>query len=111
MKGDINKTIQLFLDNASDIASKEVEKLARKILKEHPRYDEFIMGMGSYTFTLKNGEGHVDTMTSRMNSRWVYIISDTYEYFKPLNDFMGEWDEILKISGEPMRFTATSEIT
>lgn len=93
---------------ACEMASSKVEQMARTILRNHPHLDEFIMAMGSYSFTTKTG-GNIDPISSRMNSSYNYVYYDTHKYLKPLNDFIGEWDQYLKITGEPMRFTATGK--
>ena len=103
-------SIEYHYDRACNLGIQRVEKLARTILRNHPQYDEFIMGMGSCFFTLKGkeaGKGDiVSTVSRRMNDSYNYVHYDTYKYFKPLNDFIGKWDAYLKLTGEAMRFTA-----
>jgi hypothetical protein len=48
--------IELLYMQAETIASMEVEKMARKILREHKGIREFVMCMGHYSFTDKNGK-------------------------------------------------------
>lgn len=72
------------------LALVQVEEMARDILKKHPNLGEFIMGMGTWTFTFANGD----------------TVYDEMKYMKKLSDFISEWDEYLKLTGEPMRFTA-----
>lgn len=74
------------------------EDLARKILKDNPQLDEFIMCMGSFFFTDKKGND-IDTFNSVVSKR-------LEKSFQPLNDFICDWDNTLKITSEPMRFTA-----
>ena len=89
-----------------------VEKMARQILSEQRQLNEFVMAMGSYFFTYKSkkrkGET-LDPISSKMNSSYNYYYIDTETFLKPLNDFISEWDSVLKITGEPMRFTAKGE--
>lgn len=92
---------------ACELAAAKVEKMARAILKAHPHYDEFIMAMGSYSFTNKKGES-IDTTTS-VYRNGNYSCDHTYGYFAPLNEFISEWDSYLKITGDAMRFTATGK--
>ncbi len=102
--------IDKYYNKASDLALKEVERLARQVLKDHPELDEFIMCMGSYFFTVKNSEENILPYTEKMNISWNYYSEDTFPYLKPINDFIGKWDNYLKLTGEPMRFTAKGKI-
>lgn len=101
--------IQEHYSKACEIASNVVEKMARQILSEHKELDEFIMAMGSYFFTYKNKkrQGNLEPYTQKMNKSWNYYYEDSEEYLKPLNKFIGEWNNYLKITGDAMRFTAT----
>ena len=65
-----------------------VEAKARRILAHHRNLDEFVMAMGTYTFTDKNGN------------------SVDYRYLEPFDKFMREWNDCFNLTGEPMRFTA-----
>lgn len=78
-----------------------IETRARKILAAHSNLDEFVMGMGGWLFTKKDSEDN---------------ISDVYReripaYAKPFLEMMDEFNDIeLKVTGEPMRFTATGAV-
>lgn len=98
-----------YYEKASETASKVVEKMARKILIEHPELDEFVMAMGSYFFTYKNRSGNLSPMTQKMNKSWNYYYEDSEPFLKPLNDLISKWDKVLKITGDSMRFTANGE--
>lgn len=98
-----------FYEKASDLASDIVEKMARKILTDHNELDEFIMAMGSYFFTYKEGGVDLQPITQKMNKSFSYYYEDSEPYLKPLNDFIGEWDKRLKITGDAMRFTAKGQ--
>lgn len=87
------KDVDKHYRQARDIAMQLIEQRARRILVTHPNLDEFIMGMGSWFFTRKGGE----------------IIVDPLGYMKPISDIIDEWDAYLKLTGEPMRFTAEGE--
>lgn len=107
-----NTELEKLLGQMDAIALKEVERLARKVLKEHPNLDEFIMCMGSYFFTYKDktNKDHLSGYEQRVNKSWQYYTVDSRAYLKPLNNFISKWNEVLKITGEPMRFTAEGPI-
>jgi hypothetical protein len=77
---------------ATKIALDEVERVARKILREHKDLDEFVMGMGSSGFTFKNTDG-------------LFNDSD-FRYMEPVFNLINRWDNVLSLTGHPMRFTA-----
>lgn len=52
------------------------------------------MSMGCWGFTGKNGD----------------ILHDELHYMSPVVRLLKKWDEILKLTGEPMRFTATGPV-
>jgi hypothetical protein len=87
-----NEKIQSCLDRADEMAMAEVERLARQVLERCPTLDEFVMGMGMVIFTLKDGGG----------SLYVFEVKAA----KKLNDFLDQWDPILKLTGTPVRLTA-----
>ena len=87
------RAVQRHYLQAEDLALIEVERLARKILVEHSNLDEFVMGMGEAFFS----DGYEN------------LAIDERAYMKPLRDFIGEWDDVLKLTGTPMRFTATGK--
>lgn len=79
---------------AGVLAIREVEKEARRILKSDPDLNEFVMAMGAAFFTDKNGDNHQ--------------LQDI-DAAEELRDFILEWDEYLRITGVPMRFTADGD--
>lgn len=81
---------------ACNLASRHVESLARRILAERSELNEFIMGMGTYFFSLKDDDDNIDAFSGE-------------EWMEPLVDFICEWDRELKITGEAMRFTAMGD--
>ena len=104
----INDQLNGMYIEMEQIASMEVERLARDILKKNKSLHEFIMGMGVYYF--KNNKGEiVDVEKSDYSVNGGYSYSVAKPSFRLLYDFIGEWNEILKITGESMRFTATGE--
>jgi len=102
MKDSKRQAVIDYYTKASTLASLYVEQEARKILVEHPELNEFIMAMGSWYFTWKVGE---DYMSHVILDGDVKFIDDS-----DLAEFMAEWDDILKITGEPMRFTAKGKL-
>lgn len=102
--------VAVHYNKACELASLKVEQIARQILVEHKELDEFIMAMGSYFFTYKSKkrkDEHLSGYTQKMNKSWQYYYEDSEPFLKPLNDFISEWDNYLKITGDAMRFTAT----
>jgi hypothetical protein len=97
----MKKQYKINIENISklyDAARKEaliaVEGMAREILTKHSNLDEFVMAMGTCFFTeKKTGQ----------------IKYDIPLYTKDLMTFIDKWDEYLKITGEPMRFTAAGK--
>lgn len=98
------KTIDYHLDQAEKIALKIVEQKARKILAQHPNLDEFIMGMGGWFFTTKRGDRiAIDYSINTHTNTCKY---EGFKYLLPLEKFLMKYDEYLKLTGNPMRFTA-----
>jgi len=83
-------TFEEHYDAACSMALEEVERYARKILKDNPDIHEFIMGMGTWDF--------------KSNEKW---LDNEDPRFEPLLDLISKWDKSLYITGNPMRFTAT----
>ena len=81
-------------NKARATALRLLEQKARKILRRHQNLSEFIMSMGCWGFTGKNGD----------------ILHDELHYMSPVVRLLKKWDEILKLTGEPMRFTATGPV-
>lgn len=80
-----------------DDALAEVERQARAILRRTATLDEFVMGMGTAFFTLRSGKP--STALENSDDHRIGV----------LRDFIGEWDEVLRLTGAPMRFTARGE--
>lgn len=95
---------------ACDLASKIVEQRARTILCEHPELDEFVMAMGEWFFTYKVGaidRSGIEILEGDSN---IVHESEELDFAKPIIDLITEWDNYLKITGEPMRFTAKGPV-
>ena len=91
-QNDIN-IINAYLRKATSVGLNAIEKTARKILSQHSNLEWFMMAMGTAFFIDKNG-----TMYNSLYSE---------EYMNPLYDFLNQFDSILHLSGNPMKFTAT----
>lgn len=91
------QSAQKHYDEAYSLVRAEVERRARKILKAHPNLTEFSMSMGSWCFWDKDGNS-VDGNYSGQ------------KYVKPIADLLGEWDDFMKLTGDPMRITADGEL-
>lgn len=78
-----------------------IETWARKLLAAHPNLDEFVMAMGGWLFSRRGSDAY---------------ISDVYEewipaYAKSFKRMMDEFSNLeLKVTGEPMRFTARGPV-
>lgn len=77
-----------------------IEKKARALLASHKNLDEFVMAMGGWIFTRKNDESGD------------YISMDRCPaYVTSFARMMSEFEDIdLKVTGEPMRFTASGPV-
>ena len=91
------KEIEQVYDQAAEMAEKFVEGHAREILRKHGNLDEFIMAMGGWFFTLKKPAGGLHYVSEE---------DRVYLWKSPLAKFIALWDERLRITGRPMRFTA-----
>jgi hypothetical protein len=92
----LKKQIQTHHDAAYKIAVAEYVRLVREALHRHPKLKEFINGMGSCFFI------------DRDNGDQIYPCDR--EYLKPIDNFLAEWDGVMKLTGDSMRFTATGRI-
>lgn len=113
----VNKQLTTLLMEMDETALAEVERLARKILKEHQNLNEFVMGMGMWEITRKIGtrDDSGGTVVKFQTTTESYgLINDVVElelaYLKPLGDFIDEWDSVLHLTGTPMRFTADGPV-
>ena len=97
---DINNKILEKLNEARKVALDELIAQALKILNQYKEdYEECIIAMGSLFFTPKNN--------TQSNCSLTFSDGDlTHEYFKPLVDIIEEWDDLLKLTGEGVRFKA-----
>jgi hypothetical protein len=91
MLDDMKRELEQCYDRAIDLASEIVEKMARKILRKDKSLHFFCMSMGLAIFVTKDDKN---------------LGLDEKKAFKELNAFVDDWDEYLKVTGEPMAFTA-----
>jgi hypothetical protein len=101
----IEQEIQKHFDIANDLAVKEVERLARQVLKNNPKeLLNFTMCMGSYFFS--------DTKDEIIHT----VVGDNEKFMEGLKgynelvNFIMKWDEYFGLTGTPMTFTAEGEM-
>jgi len=88
----IEKSEQL-LGEATELAIKEIERIARKELNKNKDLEDFTMCMGSYFFSYKNQIEH------------------DYKHYrtKELDDFIEKYS-VLRLMGKPMTFTRNGNV-
>lgn len=110
--------IQAHYGKAVDVALQEIERLARVVLQKSPCFTEFIMCMGTAWFCLDKDlecEEIWDLGFKAANYRNHSVYDCAREMKHPpaellrLVKLFDEWNEYLKLTGTPMRFTATGE--
>lgn len=78
-----------------------IEKRARKILVAHSNLDEFVMAMGGWLFTRHGNDDSISDIE----------LSHIPSYVRSFANMMNEFSDLeLKVTGEPMRFTATGPV-
>ncbi len=92
----LEEELEFHFKKADQLATIIVEKMARKILKDNSHFHEFIMGMGSISFTFNSIDPTQDNT----------VELDEFEETSELNLFIEKWDDLLRITGTAMRFTA-----
>lgn len=91
---NLKRKIMYHYNRAAELAVQEIERRARQLLAKHPKdLHEFLMGMGMAFF--KDAEGK--------------SVEDK-PYLTAFDDFVNDMDDLFKITGTPMRFTATGEV-
>lgn len=95
MTNRVNKQIEQLIKQADKLAIKEVERLARIVLvKNSTKTYDFTMAMGSFFFTKPDKDVMWDHQMEKLIG------------YKALRKFVEKWDDTLKLTGEPMTFTA-----
>lgn len=90
----VDALIRHHLEEAYQVAVKELEARARRILRENSDLVEFVMSMGCWAFYDQEG----------------LIPFDSDPRFEPVMSFISRWDDQLKLTGDPMRFTADGPV-
>lgn len=111
--------INALVADADDRAIYLIKKEARRILREDPNLDEFVMAMGGYFFTIKEGGKYdINTMTDEEWDEWTesddYVheyngIIDSENFQEEFNDMVNEFDNQFKVCGYPVRFKAETQ--
>ena len=87
-----------------------IEERARAIMRKNPDIDHFTMAMGSWFFWGKD-DRQVEVYDEHYHATGTIVFTYTAkEWAKPLCDVFEEWDEHLKLTGVPMRFTADGPV-
>lgn len=89
-----NSQIEKHHEETVKMALELLEHKARVILKAHPNLQEFVMAMGTFFFTDRDG----------------HPVNNPPWYMQPVHDLIDDWDRRLCLTGAPMRFTATGPI-
>lgn len=100
----LNKEIQKHFDIANDLAVKEVERLAREVLRKNPKeLLKFTMCMGSYLFCDNKDE----IIHTQVGGNEEFL--QGREGYNELVEFIAKWDDYFGLTGTPMTFTAEGE--
>lgn len=87
MKSDLADRMKDQYDRLYHLGRTELERRVRFVLAGDNPAHEFIMAMGGASFSDQTGE----------------LLDFSHEYLDPVFDFLNEWDENLKLTGDPMR--------
>jgi len=93
MNTEITMQVTGIVREATNVSLSYIETEARLVMRRCPTIHEFIMAMGWATFKSTDG-GAIEDDDPRIAS---------------VIDFISEWDETLRLTGVPMRFTAKGE--
>lgn len=99
METPTSASVRRHYEAAQSQALKIVEAKARAILRKHPNLTEFVMSMGLWSFVAANGDSHLPG----------FYTTPKYINDSSLTTFICDWDKYLKLTGCPMRFTATGK--
>lgn len=105
----LQKMVRRHYAAAGRCASREVARLARKALRDHAELNEFVMAMGGWFFTLKEGEMDKMGLAATPGNDIIHDCADDPR-FKDIEAFISQWDSELGITGEPMKFTAAGPV-
>lgn len=91
------KMIADHYNTACSVALHELERRARQAMNKDPRLLKFVNAMGASFLVTEDYVSVEDNF-------------DEYPAAKPTMDLIYEWDQYLKLSGVPMRFTADGPV-
>lgn len=109
-KHPLEKATLHHYQQASEAASALVEEQARAILRKHPNLHEFVMAMGGWFFTAKKSQDRSLLPGEHAMIHPTDYHAPRYITNSRLANFITEWDPYLKVTGEPMRFTADGPV-
>jgi hypothetical protein len=93
----VSDTLKIMHDVMFKLAFEEVERLARKIMRDNPEITCFCNAMGSTSFYETCPE------TEEESAKDNEPIGDYDARVKEMDDFICNWDRELRISGHPMK--------
>lgn len=93
---------------ASAEAEKIMRQLARRILSNNPKIEEFVKGMGSVIFCSSSGWVY-NPVTDNIDHLGQTGDFDDVTDLTALKEFLSNYDNEYHMSGDPVRFTATGE--
>ncbi len=91
----------------SDKYIEEIEIIAREILKNHSRLDEFVMANGQIFFTVKSENLYQNDPCS--HGGFAALDLDRYAYMSELKNLIDDNDYQFHMTGDSMRFTANGK--
>lgn len=105
------KKAQDHLDTASNLALNVIEYKARAILKRNPRLKEFLMAMGTWYFiNQKNEVVSPEIEHLEMRDREIHYSYVIKPWAMPVARIIDAYNSQLKLTGEPIRFTADGPV-
>jgi hypothetical protein len=81
---NIYKELEYLVEQADELGMNYIESIVRKELERNKKLGSFTMAMGTWFFQDKKGN-----------------ILHNFE-LKELEEFLGDWDDMFKYSGEPI---------
>ena len=96
--------ISQYVKLANETALKEVERLARKTMRDNPEIGEFCMAMGSATFHLS--KEHMESPEYEGDS--FGHLDDDDPRAKEFYDFLDKWNDVFHITGFPMKINGAN---
>lgn len=91
--------ISQYIKLANEIALREVERLARKTMRDNPEIEEFCMAMGSASFSFS--KEHMESPEYEGDS--FGYLDEEDPRVKAFYEFLNKWNDTFGINGTPMR--------